>query len=82
VAPGHPAVVQLTGREREARELALRACREQGCTCEVEFIVEGVDGLDAPAVAVVHEDWCPLLRTMQERPPGRARWQAVLRPPS
>jgi hypothetical protein len=68
----------LTDRERQARNLALRACREQGCTCDVEITVETVDGLDAPAAAVRHDDWCPLLRTMQERPPGLARWQAVL----
>jgi hypothetical protein len=49
----------LTDREREARELALRACREQGCTCDVEIEVETIDGLDAPAVAVMHDDWCP-----------------------
>jgi hypothetical protein len=68
-------------REREARDLALRAAREQGCTCDVEIEVETVDGLDAPAAVVRHERHCPLLRVAQERPPGLARWQAVLRPP-
>jgi hypothetical protein len=70
----------LTDREQEARDLTLRACRQQGCTCDVEITIEIVDGLDAPAAAVHHDDHCPLLRTMQERPPGPERWQAVLRP--
>ena len=29
--------------------------------------------------AVHHDDWCPLLRVEQEKPPGLGRWQAVLR---
>ena len=41
-------------------------------------MVETVEGLNAPAVAVRHDDHCPLLRTVQERPPGLGRWQAVL----
>ena len=71
----------MRDREQEAHDLALRACRQQGCTCAVEIRVEIIDGLDAPAATVQHEDHCPLLRTMQERPPGLARAQAVLRPP-
>jgi hypothetical protein len=67
-------------REQEARDPALRACRQQGCTCDVEITIETVDGLDAPAAAVRHDDHCPLLRTMQERPPGLGRRQAVVRP--
>ncbi len=63
-----------------SQRLALDACRQRGCTCEVEITTEIVDGLDAPAALVRHEDHCPLLRTMQERIPG-SRWQAVLRPP-
>jgi invasion protein IalB len=43
-------------REQEAHDLALRACRQQGCTCEVEITIEIVDGLDASAAAVHHED--------------------------
>ena len=70
----------MRDREREAHDLALRACRQQGCTCDVEFTIEVIDGLDAPLAAVAHEDHCPLLRTMQERGPGLGRWQAVLRP--
>lgn len=69
----------MTPEKQEARDVALRACRQQGCTCEVEIVVEIVDGLDAPAVEVRHDDHCPLLRTMEERPPGLGRWQAVLR---
>ena len=72
----------MRDREQEACDLALRACRQQGCTCEVEIEVGTVEGLNAPVTAVHHEDHCPLLRTMQERPPGPARWQAVLRPPT
>jgi hypothetical protein len=68
----------VTEREREARNLALRACRSQGCTCDVEITVETVEGLDAPVAAVVHDDHCPLLRVMQENGPGLGRWQAVL----
>lgn len=45
----------------------------------MEIAVETVDPALAPFVAAHHEDWCPLLRTMQERSPD-ARWQAVLRP--
>lgn len=71
----------MTEQEQEAHDLALRACRGQGCTCDVEIEVETVEGLDAPAAVVRHEDHCPLLRVMQERPPGLARTQAVLRPP-
>ena len=41
-------------------------------------MVETVEGLNAPAVAVRHDDHCALLRTVQERPPGLGRWQAVL----
>lgn len=70
----------MRDREREAHDLALRACRQQGCTCDVQITVETVEGLDAPAAVVAHEDHCPLLRTMQERPPGLGRCQAVLRP--
>lgn len=33
----------------KARDLALRACREQGCVCDVDIEIEIVDGLDAPA---------------------------------
>jgi hypothetical protein len=71
----------MRDREREAHDLALRACREQGCTCDVEITIETVDGLGAPAATIEHDDHCPLLRTMQERPPGLGRWQAVIRPP-
>ena len=71
----------MTDAEREAHDLALGACRQQGCACEVEIEVALVEGLDAPATIVRHEDHCPLPRTMQERPPGLGRWQAVLRPP-
>jgi hypothetical protein len=46
----------------------------------VKITIKIVDGLDAPAAVVEHGDHCPLLRTMQERPPGLARMQAVLRP--
>jgi hypothetical protein len=69
----------MTPEEQEARDLSLRACRQQGCTCDVEFEVETVDPALAPFVAAHHEDWCPLLRVEQEKPPG-ARWHAVLRP--
>ena len=69
----------MTEREQEAYDLALGACRQQGCTCHVQITVETVEGLDAPAAAVHHDDWCPLLRTMQERTPG-GEWQAVIRP--
>jgi hypothetical protein len=48
-------------------------------TCDVEITIEVVDGLYAPDVSVRHDDHCPLLRTMQVRPPGLGRWQAVLR---
>jgi hypothetical protein len=48
--------------------------------CDVEITVATVEGLDAPDAIVAHEDHCPLLRAMQERPPGLARVQAVLRP--
>lgn len=70
----------MTDPSKEARDLALRACRQQGCTCDVEITVEIIDGLDAPCAAVAHKDWCPLLRVEQEKPPGLGRWPAVLRP--
>jgi hypothetical protein len=42
----------MTDREQEARDLALRACREQGCTCDVEIAIETVDPSLAPFAAV------------------------------
>ena len=68
-------------RARGLRPGARRLC-QQGCTCHVQITVETVEGLDAPAAAVHHDDWCPLLRTMQERTPGGESWQAVIRPGS
>ena len=66
------------GREiAAARVAALRAARAQGCTCEPE--VRFVNG-QPPLATLAHDEWCPLLRTMQERPPGAARSQAVIYP--
>lgn len=63
-------------REQQATKDARRGCRAQGCTCEVALeIVSWEEGM--PQVAARHDDWCPLLRVMQERDPS-ARHQVVL----
>jgi hypothetical protein len=65
-------------QERDARKAARAAARRQGCACHVEAVVLGwVAGI--PEVQVRHDDWCPLLRVMQEREPG-ARSQIVITP--
>ena len=64
-------------RQREARTAAIRAARAMGCTCDVQIefglrdhpLHGAVD--DLTAVLVRHDDWCPLLRVMEERKPGR-----------
>jgi hypothetical protein len=57
--------------EQRARKALLTACRAQGCTCDVEAEVLRWHGA-IPEVAARHDDWCPLLRVMQERGPDRA----------
>lgn len=67
---------------REAKRLA----RAQGCVCGVEAKVGQSDHPLAAAanvgvtpVSLRHDDWCPLLRTMQERSPDPlARTQLVI----
>lgn len=53
-APGH------AGRRDRLVRAAVAASRVQGCTCDVEVIVERTeaDWWDARAC---HDDWCPLL---------------------
>ena len=60
----------MTDREREARDLSVRACRQQGCMCDVEFEVETVDPTLAPfrvAAHVARTPRCPLLRIEHRR---------------
>jgi hypothetical protein len=64
---------------RQAK-LALKAARAQGCVCDPEIMVSWNAG-EVPLIDVAHDDWCPLLRVMQEREPA-GRYQAVLDPGS
>jgi hypothetical protein len=60
--------------------------RAQGCVCAVDVVfgspTHPLAGRLPGEVAVQlrHDDWCPMLRTMQERPPGTARGQVLLIP--
>lgn len=58
----------------DARDIAIRAARAQGCTCNVEVIGSGLE------FTLRHDAWCPLLRIMEERKPGLARAQIVIAP--
>jgi hypothetical protein len=58
----------------DARQIAIRAARAQGCTCNVEVIGSGLE------FTLRHDAWCPLLRVMEERGPGPARSQLVIAP--
>jgi len=62
-------------RERCWRHASLKAARAQGCLCLPEFAPDTVAGV--PVLAVRHDIWCPLLRVMEERPPGLARSQVL-----
>lgn len=67
-------------REREAKRVARRAARQQGCVCGLEITVEWVE--EFPLCQLFHDDWCPLLRVMEEgagAPEGRT--QVVLYKP-
>jgi hypothetical protein len=48
-----------------------------GCTCEPDVLVEWSSGDVVSLVSLAHDDWCPLLRVMQEREPA-GRYQAVV----
>lgn len=63
----------------KARKIALTTARAQGCMCEptIEFnqsdhpmraasIARGLPEALTPTIR--HDDWCPLLRRMRERP--------------
>lgn len=80
-------------RERElrkaARREAIRAARAKGCTCDPEVVFDlpshPVAGLAAEQDRIVsatlrHDDWCPLLRVAEERPPGLARLETAVFP--
>lgn len=52
---------------------AVANAREHGCRCRLEVTV----GELAPGLyeaTVQHDDWCPLLRSITERPPSK-RWR-------
>lgn len=57
-------------RETQVRKIALQVARAQGCTCQPDYEVVGWIR-DTPEVALKHDDWCPLLRVMEERGPDR-----------
>jgi hypothetical protein len=70
-------------RERRLAKAARKAARVQGCVCNVEITFDRTDhplrSIDGMApVSVAHDDWCPLLRVLEERPPGLARTQLML----
>jgi hypothetical protein len=68
---------QKQKRERQACLVSIRAVRAQGCTCSVEVSVcDWFENL--PWVEAAHDDWCPLLRAVQERGSGSARSQLVV----
>src|SRR3954447_14402356 len=72
-------------QRREAAKKMLAAARTEGCVCDVEIVFDAPDhplaGHGSSAVHVVslrHDDWCPLLRVMEEHEPGLARAQLLL----
>lgn len=65
-------------KEKRAIRVARAAAKKQGCVCNVEVTITGhLDGW--PVASVAHDDWCPLLRVMEERttPPGQPQ-QAII----
>lgn len=67
-------------RQKGLRRVSIRAAKAQGCVCDVQIsFVDNEHGIDE--CKVMHDDWCPLLRVMEERPPGLARSQAVIYDP-
>lgn len=73
----------MTQPRRRRREFARRvtresiqAARQQGCACQPDAIVEWEPG-GIPLVRLAHDDWCPLMRVMNERTPD-GRWQVVI----
>lgn len=71
-------------KRAQMKKQAIRAARAQGCTCDVEIRFGSPEhpfhGTEAEkyGVSVMHDDWCPLLRVMEERKPGLARTQLVI----
>jgi hypothetical protein len=73
-------------RQRQAKKNAIRAVRAQGCVCDVEIHFDRPDvpgarvakAVGIPNLAVLHDDWCPFLRVIEERQPGLARSQALI----
>jgi hypothetical protein len=63
-------------RDRLERRAALHAARAQGCVCRPELAPDIVEGVRV--IATRHDDWCPLLKIMEERPPGLSRAQVLL----
>jgi hypothetical protein len=60
-------------RERKLIKASRAAVKAQGCVCDVEIVPVGDEEYQAR-----HDDWCPLLRVMEEREPGLARSQVIL----
>jgi hypothetical protein len=65
--------------------VAIRVARAQGCTCDVEVTFGRADHPFAGIAALhqtpslAHDDWCPLIRVLDERKPGPfAHTQAIL----
>jgi hypothetical protein len=57
--------VHMTSAEMVAR--VRRQLREKGCVCDAEIGVMGREG-GTLHVSVAHDDWCPLLRVLEEQP--------------
>jgi hypothetical protein len=62
---------------RRRAQQAIAAARAQGCACQPDVLVEWNTGEHVSHISLGHQDWCPLLRVMQERPPA-ARTQAFV----
>ena len=75
----------LRRKQATARKNAIRAVKAQGCTCKPEIVFGAPDHPGAGkiwpgnTVSIRHDDWCPLLRVLQEREPG-ARMQLLVYP--
>jgi hypothetical protein len=57
-------------------EVAVKAARVQGCTCNVEIEVIGIVGRYTPEINVRHDDNCPLLQQVEAGSKSRDQFLA------